>query len=59
MMKKLMGIALAVAVLAYVINLLFDAGVFYRVQDINLQQCQKIPGISGAEDIAPLKEGAH
>ncbi|MGQ8706340.1 arylesterase [Serratia sp. TSA_198.1] len=57
MMKKLMGIALAIAVLAYVINLLFDAGVFYRVQDINLQQCQKIPGISGAEDIAPLKEG--
>ncbi|VEI17294.1 Uncharacterised protein [Serratia plymuthica] len=56
-MKKSMGIALVVAVLAYVINLLFDAGAFYRVQDINVRQCQKISGISGAEDIAPLKEG--
>ncbi|MCC8376102.1 MULTISPECIES: arylesterase [Photorhabdus] len=56
-MKKLMGIALVIAALAYTINLLFDAGVFYRVQDIHMQQCRKIEGVNGAEDIVPLQDG--
>ncbi|WP_445496254.1 arylesterase [Photorhabdus sp. SF281] len=56
-MKKLIGIALVIAALAYAINLLFDAGVFYSVQDIHVQQCRKVTGVSGAEDIVPLQDG--
>ncbi|HHQ6537717.1 TPA: arylesterase [Serratia fonticola] len=56
-MQKLMGIALIIAALAYAINLLFDAGVFYNVQDIRVQQCRKIEGVYGAEDMVPLQDG--
>ncbi|MBW7983373.1 arylesterase/paraoxonase [Enterobacillus tribolii] len=56
-MKTRVVIALVAVVLGFVIDLLIDAGVFYQVRDINVRQCRKIPGVSGAEDIAPLREG--
>jgi arylesterase/paraoxonase len=56
-MKKLTIIVLAGAVLAFAVNLLIDAGLFYRVQESGGEQCQKITGIEGAEDIAPLSDG--
>lgn len=56
-MKKLMILILVGAILAFIINLLIDAGLFYQVQESGGKQCQKINGIEGAEDIAPLQEG--
>lgn len=56
-MKKLMILILVGAILAFIINLLIDAGLFYQVQESGGKLCQKINGIEGAEDIAPLQEG--
>ena len=52
-MKKLMILILVGAILAFIINLLIDAGLFYQVQESGGKLCQKINGIEGAEDIAP------
>lgn len=56
-MKKLMIFIVVGAVLAFIVNLLVDTGLFYQVQERGMRQCQKISGIAGAEDIALLPEG--
>ncbi|MFZ5439194.1 MAG: SMP-30/gluconolactonase/LRE family protein [Myxococcota bacterium] len=52
-MRRLVGIAvvLVIAVLAFVIDLVRDAGGFRTLKPHGLERCVKVPGPTGAEDL--------
>lgn len=56
-MKKLMILILVGAILAFIINLLIDAGLFYQVQESGGKLCQKINGIEGRKISPPYRKG--